>query len=106
MAKISELSAQDFEKKIAVSKKPILVEFFASWCGACKTLEPVLKKFLTKKPDFEAFKVSVEKESKLAAKFHVMSLPTLLVFSEGKPTKQITGLFSEAELEKKLSQFY
>ncbi len=99
-----KLSEADFDQKVIKSKKPVLVGFGANWCAACKSMEPMIADFLKKQTNkIEFIKINVEKNPKIAARYKVMSLPILLVFSDGKVVGQTTGLVSLKELEKKLT---
>ncbi len=79
----------------------VLVDFYADWCGPCKMISPILAD-LAKELDGEAsiVKVDVDAESELAQRFDVMSIPTLILFKDGKPVGRKTGFFPKPELEK------
>ena len=103
---VKELSEQEFEQKVIKSKIPVLVDFFASWCAPCLIMAPILSKITEEHKDkIKVEKVNVDKNQRLAAKYKVMSLPTILVFHQGKIVNQITGVVSEDELEKKIKEF-
>lgn len=104
--KSKEFSDQDFEQKVIKSKTPILINFGASWCAACKPMESVIADFTKKYANkIEVLRINVDKNQRLASKYKVMSLPTILIFHQGKVAGQIIGVQSLEELEKKLKEF-
>lgn len=98
-----ELKGSDFEKEVTKSDKPVLVDFYAPWCGPCQTMAPVIEE-LAKEVGGKAkiFKVNVDKEGELANQFQVMSIPTLIFFKDGKPVNQANGVQSKEALKKML----
>lgn len=98
-----ELKGSDFKEKVEQSKKPVLVDFYAAWCGPCKMMEPVIKELAKKVGDkAEIYKVDVDKEGEFANRFQVMSIPTIIIFKDGKPVEQLMGVQSEEKLQKAL----
>jgi thioredoxin 1 len=89
MAEI-ELTNKNFSKTIA-SKEPTLVDFWASWCGPCQMMLPVIEELAKEAKGFQVGKINVDENSDLAGKFNVMSIPTFLIFKEGKVINQISG---------------
>ncbi len=100
--KVKFISDSEFEKAVG-EKKPILIEFYATWCGPCVTMAPILEEVADKiKDKAKIFKIDVDKNPKAASKFNVFSIPTLIVFKEGKPLKQMIGVTPANELIKTL----
>ena len=90
----------EFQKEVLdVKDRPVLVDFFAQWCGPCKMMEPVLEKLEQSNKTAKIVKVNVDEAQELAMEYNVMSIPTLYVFKNGEVVKQMVGLQSEAALE-------
>ncbi len=85
MAIIHIENKEQFEKEVLQSKAPVLVDFFATWCGPCKMLAPVLDEIAAEREDFKICKIDVDQVQELAIAYQVMSIPTLIVFKDGKP---------------------
>lgn len=89
----------DFNE-ILSKDKPVLVDFYADWCGPCQTMEPILEEVISKNPkDIQLLKIDVDKHPMIAAVFQVRSVPTFVLFKEGKILWRKTGLVSQNELE-------
>ena len=88
-----QLKNSDFDSAVASGK--VLVDFWASWCGPCKMIAPVLEKLSAEYDNVKFCKVNVDEEPALAIKFKVESIPTLLLFEDGKLTKKLIGFRSE-----------
>ncbi|MBU0466329.1 MAG: thioredoxin [Nanoarchaeota archaeon] len=104
MAKnITDLDSKNFDKFIKDDK--IVVYFWATWCGPCKMMGPVFEETANELKDKTKFgKVDVDKQSELAQRFQVMSIPTLIFFRDGKQVDRTMGVTSKDELEKKLKE--
>ncbi|MEA3272655.1 MAG: thioredoxin [Patescibacteria group bacterium] len=96
------ITDKNFEKEVLESKDLVLVDFWASWCGPCTMLAPVIKELADeyKKKKVKILKLDIDKNSKTAMKFKVMSIPTILIFKGGKIKKQLIGLQAKEELKK------
>ena len=97
-----DLTYNDFDSVVMESDKPVLVDFWATWCGPCRMLGPVIAQIAEEREDIKVCKVNVDDEPELARMFNVMSIPTVLVFKNGelkersvgfKPKQQILDLF-------------
>ncbi len=103
---VKTVDEAQFDAEISNAARPVVVDFFATWCGPCKRLSPMLDQAatpLTKKVSF--LKVDVDKSARLAERFNIQGVPTMLFFRNGKPVDRIVGLPSEAELNRRLLSF-
>ena len=88
---VLHINRESFEKIIAQDGKTVLVDFWATWCGPCRMIAPVLEEVAKERPDVTVCKVDVDEERELALKYGVSSIPTLLVFRDGKVVNQSIG---------------
>ena len=94
-----KLSSENFEKEVLKSEKPVLVDFYADWCGPCNAMAPVIEE-LAKELEGKAKvgKINVDENSDIAVEYNVMSIPTLIIFKNGKEEKRLVGLRDKEEL--------
>ena len=85
------VTKDNFRSEVLESEKPVLVDFWASWCGPCRMLSPLVDQVAEERSDIVVGKVNVDEQPELAAQFRVMSIPTLLVFQNGQAVKQSVG---------------
>lgn len=88
---IIHLTKENFSREVLESSQPVLVDFFATWCGPCKMIAPMLEELDQEGHDFKIAKLDVDEQQELAQQFGVMSIPTLIVFKDGKPVKTEIG---------------
>lgn len=88
---VLHINRESFEKIIAQDGKTVLVDFWATWCGPCRMITPVLEEVAKERPDVTVCKVDVDEERELALEYGVSSIPTLLVFRDGKVVNQSIG---------------
>ncbi len=95
----TELKVENIEKELKNISKPVIIDFFASWCGPCKMLSPVLEKISEKLGDsLEIVKIDIDKYPELANKYEIMSVPTLLFFLNGELIRRETGFMPEEKI--------
>ena len=85
------ITKQNFQKEVMESEKPVLLDFWASWCGPCRMVGPVLDQIAGERPDIKVCKINVDEEQELASAFQIMSIPTLMVVKGGKVVRQSAG---------------
>ena len=86
-----KLTNSNFDYEVMQSEKPVLVDFWAPWCGPCRMVSPIVDEIAQETKDAKITKVNVDEQPELAAKFGVMSIPTLMVFKNGKVTNKTVG---------------
>ena len=95
---VLHITKETFEKEVLQSDKPVLLDFFAVWCGPCKMIAPVLDEIAEEREDIKVCKVNVDEEPELAAQYQVSSIPTLFVIKDGKITNQSLGAKPKAQI--------
>ena len=95
---VIKITESNFEQEVLKAKGKILVDFWAAWCGPCQMLSPIVDEVAEEVGDITVGKINVDEEPALAAKFGVMSIPTLIVFENGKIVKQSVGYIGKDEV--------
>lgn len=95
---VVNVTSENFENEVLNSEKPVLIDFWASWCGPCKMLSPIVDEVSDQIDDIKFCKVNVDEQEKLAVKFQVMSIPLLVLMKNGKIEKQSVGYISREKL--------
>ncbi len=92
------ITAENFEKEVLQAKEPVLLDFFATWCGPCRMVGPILEEIAAERPDIKVGKINVDEEGELAAKFGVVSIPSLFAVKNGQVTGQLVGAHPKAAI--------
>ena len=95
---VIKITKDNFENEVIRSDKPVLLDFWAVWCGPCKMLSPTVDQIADEDPSIKVGKINVDEETELAQQFRIMSIPTLLVFKNGKNTNKSIGVISKDEI--------
>ena len=100
---VTHLTEKNFESEVTNSNLPVLVDFWAEWCGPCRVIAPIIDEISKDlQGTLKVAKVNVDEAPDLAAKFNIMSIPTMIVFKGGKPVEMIVGAMSKDQLLNKI----
>ena len=95
---VLNITVQNFEEEVIKSDKPVLLDFYADWCGPCKMVAPIVHAIAEEHPEYKVGKINVDNEGELAVKFRVVSIPTLVVMKDGKVAGAKMGAMPKAQL--------
>lgn len=98
MAEIKHINESEFEEQVVNNEKPVIVDFFATWCGPCKMLGPVLQQVADENNEVEILKVDIDENMDLAQKFGIMSVPTMIIFKGGEEVSREIGFKQKSEI--------
>ncbi|MDD6237460.1 MAG: thioredoxin [Clostridiales bacterium] len=102
---ILELTKQNFNDYVSNSNKPVMIDFWASWCGPCRMLAPIYEEIANELKDEAMFaKLNVDENAEVAGQYHVVSIPTIIVFKKGQVTARRTGTMSKEDILNLLEQ--
>ena len=102
---LKHVNEENFESEVLNSKTPILVDFFATWCGPCRMLEPVLEKISNSRAGFDIAKIDIDGARDLALKYGIEVVPTMIIFKDGKPLNRMEGFMNENEIVSEMSKY-
>ena len=92
------VNRNNFNQEVLNSDKPVLMDFWAPWCGPCRMVVPLVEEIAKERSDIKVVKINVDEEQELAMQFGVMSIPTLVVMKNGKVVNQVTGARPKAQI--------
>ena len=95
---VQHITNEMFQKEVLESNVPVLVDFYASWCGPCKALAPILEEVAAENQGFKVFKVNIDEQPELTRKYRIMSVPTLIALKEGTVENRTSGVRSKEEI--------
>ncbi len=99
---LNEVTDTNFQAEVIESESPVLVDFWAPWCGPCRMVAPVLEEIASERPDLRIVKLNIDENQQTAANFQVLSIPTLILFKGGQPVKTVVGAYPKKKLEQEL----
>ena len=95
---VVHLTLENFEAEVIQSDKPVLVDFFAPWCGPCRMLSPIIDEIAEERTNVKVCKINTDEQEELAMRFGIMSIPTLIVFKNGEVVKKTMGVQPKAAI--------
>jgi thioredoxin 1 len=99
---LTEVTDNNFQAEVIESESPVLVDFWAPWCGPCRVVGPVLEEIAAERPDLRVVKLNVDENQQTAATFQVLSIPTMILFKAGQPVKTVIGAYPKKKLEQEI----
>ena len=97
------ITSENFAEEVLQAKGTVLLDFWAEWCGPCRALGPIIEEVAADHPEVKVGKVNVDEQQALAQQFGIMSIPTLVVFKDGKKVNEALGLMPKAQVESLLA---
>ncbi len=96
--KVFHIRKNDFQEEVLNSDKPVLLDFWAPWCGPCRMIGPVLEEIAAERPDIKVCKVNIDEEMDLAEQYRIVSIPTLLVMDHGEVVDKLVGVRPKSQI--------
>ena len=102
MANLPQVTDNNFQAEVLESGEPVLVDFWAPWCGPCRVVHPILEEMAQERDDVKIVSLNIDENQDTASQYQVMSIPTMIVFKAGQPAKTIVGAMPKKRLEQEL----
>jgi thioredoxin 1 len=102
MSDLTNVTDSNFQAEVIESEQPVLVDFWAPWCGPCRVVAPVLEEIAEQRDDLRIVKLNVDENQQTAAQYGVLSIPTMILFKNGSAAKTIIGAYPKKKLEAEL----
>ena len=99
---LTNVTDNNFQAEVLESEKPVLVDFWAAWCGPCRVVAPVLEEIASERDDLRIVKLDMDANQQTAANYEVLSIPTMILFKNGQVAKKIIGAYPKKRLESEL----
>jgi thioredoxin 1 len=99
---LNEVTDNTFQAEVIEADGPVLVDFWAPWCGPCRVVAPVLEEIAAERPELRVVKLNIDENQQTAATFQVLSIPTMILFKGGQPVKTVIGAYPKKRLEQEL----
>lgn len=95
---VLDVTSENFEKEVLQSEKPVLVDFYADWCGPCKMLSPIVDQIATENDNIKVCRINIDDEQDLAIQYGIMSIPTLVIIKNGEEANRSVGVVGKSEI--------
>lgn len=102
---IKKIEKEEFEKEVLKNSKTVVVDFFATWCGPCQMLMPVLEEIAKERDDFDIIEIDVDEAQELAMEYDIEAVPTMIIFKNGTAIDRLGGYYPKEELEEELKRY-
>ncbi len=98
-----KITSKNFEEEVLKAEGPVIIDFYADWCGPCKMMSPIIDNIAEEVNNAKVGKINVDEAQDLAAMYNVMSIPTIIIFKDGKPYKKFVGVTSKENILNELN---